>query len=67
MFLFQLNERVGEKNKVTPKVAPKANPLEKMLKTADEEEMDEYDKIRMRNIQQRLELFKQVGLEPQDE
>ena len=61
---LQLDEHVGEKIRIKP-IVPKVNPLEKMLKTAtagddDNEEMDDYDKIRMRNIQQRLELYKQV-------
>ena len=58
--MFQLDERVGEKITKKP-LPPKVNPLEKMLKHAnDDAEDSDYDRIRMRNIQQRLELYKKV-------
>ena len=63
---FQLDQRVGEKNparKGKKAAAPKANPLEKMLtrnNDNDNDEMSDYDKIRMRNIQERLDLYKKV-------
>lgn len=58
--MFQLDERVGEKITKKP-LPPKVNPLEKMLKYAnDDAEDSDYDRIRMRNIQQRLELYKKV-------
>ena len=64
MYLNQLNQRVGEKNparKDKKAAAPKANPLEKMLtRNDDNDEMSDYDKIRMRNIQERLDLYKKV-------
>ena len=57
---FQLDKRVGEKRPIVKIQKPKANPLEKMLKLPDDEEISDYDKLRMRNIQERIELYKQV-------
>jgi hypothetical protein len=59
MFLCQLDERVGEKIP-TSKKKKTVNVLDKMLKVEGDEEMSDYEIIRMRNIRQRLEMFQQV-------
>ena len=60
-----LIDRVGpldppppEVKKVPKVVKPKQNPLEKMCQ--DDGDMSEYDRIRQRNIQERLALYNKV-------
>ena len=66
-----LRQHVGQlqtpkKKEETKKVAVKpkfSNELEKMLKfKPDDEELTEYDKIRLRNIEERMKMFNEVTL-----
>ena len=66
-----LRQHVGhlqtpKKKEETKKVAVKpkvSNELEKMLKfKPDDEELTEYDKIRLRNIEERMKMFNEVTL-----
>ena len=53
---MRVGQKQPEKRKKSVKVAE--NPLKRML--YEDEDMPEYDRLRQKNIQQRLEMFNQV-------
>ena len=67
-----LKRRVGPLDPSKPKeeakkvvAKPKLNPLEKEIKFFADEGMSDYEKIRLKNIQERFALFKQVRFDNQ--